>query len=341
MNLFERYLAEVGRQLPKGRRDDILSELRSLLEDAYEAHAAGGSGATADEQTRSEILAEFGPPERFAAAYLPERRYLIGPRYYPSFLSTLKICFWVVLGIVGTGLLLDLLDGFDSLPDFALTLGAAFGDLLTSAVSVFGMVVLIFLLIERGSSEPGERPEVDWDPQTLPQPEDPRRVDVPGTLVGMALAIVGLVVFNLLPDKVCVFFNIGADRFTVPMLGPAFAARLPWLNLYLLLGLGLGILTIRQGHWTRWLRLVDLLVHLLVFVFFFLLATGDMVVEFGADWLVSHGLPAESAQDLAEDVGPIMSTLLRVAFWVTLVVVGIGGIHKLRTVVAGERARRA
>lgn len=160
-------------------------------------------------------------------------------------------------------------------------------------------------------------------------------------MAGMALAVVALVVLNLLPEKVCVHFDLGAGNHTVPLLGPAFASRLPWLNLYLLLGLGLGVLTIRQSCWGRRLRLGDFLVHLLVVVFFFQLATGEMVIELGEGWLVSHGVPAEHAENLAGEVSPILATILRAAFWAALVAVGVSGVLKLKAFLVGHRATEA
>jgi hypothetical protein len=337
MSLFERYLAEVGRRLPGRRRDDILSELQSLLEDAFDARGGGQGNPVRDEEVAAEVLTEFGPPGQFAAAYLPERHYLIGPRYFRSFLTTVKICVWATVVIVGIGLFFELLAGFDSALDLARIVVASFNDLFSTALYLLGMVVLIFALVERTAPGREDPSNVDWDPRTLPQPKDPRRVDVPGTIVGMALAVVALVVFNLLPDKVCVHFDLGAGSHTVPLLGPAFASRLPWLNLYLLLGLGLGVLTIRQGYWGRWLRLGDFLIHLLIVVFFFQLATGEMVIELGADWLVSHGVPAEHAANLAGEVSPILATILRVAFWVALVAVGVNAVLKLKALLVGAR----
>ncbi|MFH1845825.1 MAG: hypothetical protein ABIF77_21790 [bacterium] len=337
MSLFERYLAEVGRRLPRERREDILSELHSLLEDAFEARGGSQGDTESDEDLAAEVLVEFGPPGQIATAYLPGKRYLIGPRYFASFVTTMQICFWVILAIVGTGLLFDLFGGIDSLVDLARTVGASFNDLISSILSLLGMVVLIFALIERATPDAENRTKADWDPRTLPQPKDTRRIDIPGTVVGMALAVVALVVFNLLPDKVCIHFDFGAGNYTVPMLGPAFASQLPWLNAYLLLGLGLGILTIRHGRWERGLRLADFLIHLLLVFFFYQLATGAMVVELGADWLVSHGVPAEHAADLAEDVSPILATILRIAFWVALAAVGFSGLFKLKAFLTGDR----
>ena len=41
MELIERYLHEVGRNLPKKNRDDILAEIRSDLEDRLEERTTG------------------------------------------------------------------------------------------------------------------------------------------------------------------------------------------------------------------------------------------------------------------------------------------------------------
>ena len=41
MNLIERYLQEVGRSLPSGQREEILTELRSSLYHALESNAQG------------------------------------------------------------------------------------------------------------------------------------------------------------------------------------------------------------------------------------------------------------------------------------------------------------
>jgi len=338
MSLFDRYLAEVGQRLPRERREDILSELRTLLADAFEARGGDQNSSAPDEDLAAEILVEFGPPGQIATAYLPGKRYLIGPRYFSSFVSTMQICFWVMLAIVGTGLLFDLFDGFDSLWALARTIGASFNDLVSSLLSLLGMVVLIFALIERATPGAENRPLTVWDPRTLPLPKDTRRIDVPGTMVGMALAVVALVVLNMIPDKVCFHFDLGAGNYTVPMLGPTFVSQLPWLNGYLLLGLGLGVLTIRHGRWERGLRLADLLIHLLLVIFFYQLATGAMVVELGADWLVSHGVPADHATDLAEEVGPILATILRIAFWVALVAAVFSGLFKLKAFLTGDRS---
>ncbi|HSQ18530.1 MAG TPA: hypothetical protein VLM83_12575, partial [Anaerolineales bacterium] len=76
MELVTRYVSEVGRQLPEKTRADLEKEIRSLIEAALDDRAQK-TGRPVDEDMIVEVLKEFGPPEKMAASYLPER-YLIG-----------------------------------------------------------------------------------------------------------------------------------------------------------------------------------------------------------------------------------------------------------------------
>ena len=90
MNLIDRYVTEVGKNLPllKGR-EDIEKELRSTLEDMLEDRAST-KGHMRDETMEIELLKEYGSPQKVAATYNPHP-YLIGPRLFPFFLFVLKL----------------------------------------------------------------------------------------------------------------------------------------------------------------------------------------------------------------------------------------------------------
>jgi len=78
-NLIERYVQEVGRNLPRNMRADVELELRSLLADSLEERESDNP-----EETIVELLEELGPPAAFAANYLPQR-HLVGPTLFPFF----------------------------------------------------------------------------------------------------------------------------------------------------------------------------------------------------------------------------------------------------------------
>src|SRR5271157_3332190 len=94
MELIERYLQEIGRHLPANKRADILSELRSSLNDSLEAQ----TNDQPSEEAVIQIIKEMGAPRKVAASYYPEGQYLIGPEMFPLFQ---RIAGFVVAGTVG------------------------------------------------------------------------------------------------------------------------------------------------------------------------------------------------------------------------------------------------
>ncbi len=90
MNMIDQYIFEVGENLPEKLRADLEKEIRSLIEDTLEERSRTYSRAIDDDMI-AEVLKEFGPPERMAASYQPQK-YLIGPKLYPTFILVLKDC---------------------------------------------------------------------------------------------------------------------------------------------------------------------------------------------------------------------------------------------------------
>jgi hypothetical protein len=77
MDLIDRYLAAVRRQLPPEQQQDIVQELGdSLRSEAEEHQAHTGRALTEDEQAA--LLKKRGHPWLLASRYLSQQ-YLIGP----------------------------------------------------------------------------------------------------------------------------------------------------------------------------------------------------------------------------------------------------------------------
>src|SRR5574338_964427 len=105
MNLIDRYIAEVGKHLPRKNRADIEAEIRSTLEDMLEERSQGTGPA--DEATVMAMLKDYGAPREVAAKY-KTHQYLIGPRLFPIFEMVVKIVFAVVAGASLIGLAVNL-----------------------------------------------------------------------------------------------------------------------------------------------------------------------------------------------------------------------------------------
>lgn len=97
MRLVEQYLEQVGRHLSEEVREDILSELRSSIEE--ELLELGDQGDL-DDQQQALVIERYGHPIKVAAAYRAPQ-YLIGPELFPAFVQTLYTVFTVsIIGII-------------------------------------------------------------------------------------------------------------------------------------------------------------------------------------------------------------------------------------------------
>ena len=162
MDLLERYLADIRRNLPAREADDIVAELRDLLlARAEEQEAKMGS------VDWIALLQDFGHPIVIAARYR-RQQWLIGPELYPFYLHFLKAIVGIVL-IVVTALAAMRLAIWGTDPVAAVV--GWLGSLWWSAASTVGWVTIIFVFIERfgGGSATKCR---HWKPSELPDVVD-------------------------------------------------------------------------------------------------------------------------------------------------------------------------
>ena len=89
MELLDRYLQAIKKQLPRNRQNDILAELRANYEAQLEdKEAALGRPLTTGEA--EDWLRQLGAPMVVAARYLPQQ-YVIGPAIFPIYWYVLKM----------------------------------------------------------------------------------------------------------------------------------------------------------------------------------------------------------------------------------------------------------
>lgn len=336
MKFIERYVHEVGRQLPRRLREDVERELLSTLEDAVEAR--GREKPDADrESLELEVLRDLGPPEGMAASYRPGKPYLIGPGLYHGFLLTMKLCLGILAGIFVLGWILREGDAAGTWPAWGVRVALSLGILMEEAVSVLGWVVLIFAFIERASPDrtSAARP---WDPRTLPKVADPDRIHPGGWIAAAAIWTLLLILLNLFPGRFGAPVSMDGGMEFVPILGPGFTRLLPLLDLYLIAGVGLSLFLVRRRRWSPATRWADFGLQALLVVFFARLRTADQVFLSEAERLVARGVGSEFARRYEEAVGPILGPLVRIAVLVALIAAFAALVHKL---VLGVRASRS
>ncbi len=259
MELIERYLNEIGRRLPKAKRDDIRDELRSAFNDALESRAVGEPS----EADVVAVLEDFGSPETVAASYSGDR-YLIGPRLYPQFKNVLRIVLTVLAGVVVLGFAVSLFRGDFGLAKLARELVGLVTGLLDSAITSIGIVVIVFAILERLEVGGGVR-EKRWNPRDLPAVRDvdlTRRFD---SVAGIVFPAMILILINVFRDQIgvmvytgtSVVFGLGAPGGRL-LLNDVFLDNLPWLNTSLLLAMALSVWLLWSGRWHTSTRILTI-----------------------------------------------------------------------------------
>jgi len=279
MELINRYVHEVGEHLPERMREDVETELRSLLMDAVEARAREASRPVDDEIT-SRVLREFGRPEDVARRYAPEAEYLIGPRLFPTYkrVATLVgIVFGalflasVVLGILRT--VQNPESGFAPAP----LLGGAW-DLLKSLLFNLALLTLAFAVAERVLMR-RELAGKEWDPSKLLAIASPERISLVGRVIQIYLIILVAALFNFYPQWVG-FAVVNRGIALHSILLPEFARYLPALNILFAAAIAYNLWTLRVGRQTPATRWGELALGLLGAGVLALIITGPPVFRY-------------------------------------------------------------
>ena len=231
------YLYTIGKYLTPSQRDDVLKEIEANLYDYLEENFGK------KDYSNSEIEAairSMGHPKAVAQAYQNTPRSIIGPAYIDTYWLVVKIA------LVGTaigltvGHLLDLTSAENGVQIFT----RLFIDIFSSGLSAFGMITLIFVLIQHYSSETTLTNDPAWKLSELEKaPEPYQKVSLVDLIVETFFICFGLVVinsaapvfmFSLNGTKITPLVNMGAFAPYVILITIALVASL-LLNLYLLI----------------------------------------------------------------------------------------------------------
>lgn len=299
MNLIDRYVAEVGKNLSllKGRKD-IEKELRSTLEDMLEDRAQS-TGRARDEALEIEVLKEYGSPQKVAATYNPHP-YLIGPKLFPFYLFVLKIVLTVVVSVM---LVLAGVQAVTDTPfmgaDFVKIIGQGLGSTLSAAIAAFGNVTLVFAILERVLPEKeigGFNDEKDWDPASLAKEPDPDSVSRSELIFEIVFTFVALAILNVYPQWLGLFFFTENERVFIPIFTEKFFQFVPYINVVLIAEILLDVYLLRNAIWTRLTRLSKVLIEAASLTLTVLILRTPEVIGFSAESLANGPFPPAQAE---------------------------------------------
>lgn len=300
MELLDRYVAEVGKNLPRRTRTDIEAELRSTLQDVLEDRSRE-TGRPVDDELTSDILKEYGAPAKVAAAY-KTNQYVVGPRLFPTFEMVLKIVLAVLAVVSLVGLVISIVSTTMSAAELAMAIFRSAGQLLVGSITAFGNIVIVFAILERTlpRAEFEEKAKA-WDPASLAREPDPDQTKRGELISEVVFTIIALVVFNFYPQVIGIPIVVDGHLTIVPLLSEAFFVYLPWLNTLWLLVLVLDVVLLRAEVWTLSTRLAKIGLSLATIALAYVMLTGPGLVSVTPDALAL--LP------IGDAVGPFTAAL--------------------------------
>ncbi len=327
MNLIDKYIAEVGKHLPRRNRLDIEAEIRSTLEDMLEERKQGA----ADDGEVTALLKEYGAPRKVAESYVGPR-YLIGPRMYPFFVMVTRIVLTVLFAVSLAGLGISLSKSGMTGPEFLRTVGNAVLELLSGLIAAFGNIVIVFAILERVLPKQDFEKEIeDWDPKELASEPDPDRLKFGEQIFELIFLVLVLVILNLYPGIIGFgFFNEGQWVFITPVLTKAFFSYLPWINFLFLLQIGLDLYLLRHGVWNMASRIANILLELANIALAVTMLRGPALVAMTPGQFAGTPL-ADAAEFFAKGANLLPTLVLTVVIIVSSVEVAQGVYRLLKS----------
>jgi len=277
MNLLDKYVAEVGKHLPRKNRADIEAEIRSTLEDMLEERS---QGQAVDDEMMKSLLKEYGSPKKVAATYKP-KQYLISPRMFPIFELVTRIV-WIVLFAVSLfGLVVGLAKVDLTSAEVLSQVGGWAAGLFSSLTAALGNIVLVFAIIERTQAvNEFEKEFDDWDPAELEVEPDPALVKRGELIATIIFTVLGLVIFNLYPDLIAIHMNTNGRWTSTPIFTDAFFRFLPWINVMGLAQIGFNAFMLARDIWKPFTRILGLLVEVAGAVLTVIILTTPHIFSF-------------------------------------------------------------
>jgi hypothetical protein len=334
MNLLDKYVNEVGKHLSRKSRPDIEAEIRSTLQDMLEDRSEH-SGKPIDDAMTVEVLREFGAPDKVAASYVGAK-YLIGPRLYPIFILVVQIVIAVLFGVGIFGLIAS---GAFAKPfmgnEFLSFFGKFWAEMIGGMITAFGNIVIIFAILERviPASEFEKGEEKTWDPAQLAREPDPDQVETGEMIATIIFTSIALVILNLYPDLVGMYFTVGGNWVFVPALSDAFFTYLPWINLLGVLQIIFSLFMLRETMWKTWTRIINILLEVGTIALATAMLMGPALIDLTSEMLT--GTPAGEA---AEVLIPILNIVPVIVLAIIIVLSSIEIVKTVYKLIKGRPA---
>lgn len=283
MKLLDLYIEELGKHLPVKTRKDIQAEIKSTLLDMLEERSANENKPVDDDMVKA-VLAEYGSPQKVASQY-GEHNYLISPRIYPAYISVLRIVGVVLVAVMLFVMVLTNLFGNAPAESLGIAILESLMTIVNMLVISFGIITLIFALIERTSPDEIKFETESWKPESLLEKDNTPKVKLVELALEITFTIIGFVLITFYRDAIAIynFTDGGWDR--VPLLSDAIVAYLPYIIAYMGLTIALDLYVIRKMAWDIFAQIAKIalkVVNIVITIFFI---TGPDLIKVSEEGL--------------------------------------------------------
>lgn len=287
MKLINLYVQEVTRRLPEKMRADIAMELHSTIEDMLPENYT--------EQDVKRALEKLGNPASLAAEYKDQPMHLIGPKFYDTYVTILKM----VLGITSiVVLVLFFIDKIGSIQgneislliNGSILLGEAIWVLLGTVIQVFFWVTIVFIILDRTISpsihEPLTLSGEKWNPSALDNITyiPPQKAISKGeVLFGLSWTIIWALLYFNATHLIAVYESqenqIGL-QFKLPIFNQEILISYwPIVVLFIIFEILMTIYKAKIRQWTTKLALSNAIINLAGIVFFIIIASNPNLLN--------------------------------------------------------------
>ena len=252
-DLIERYIYDITRRLPEDERSEVRREFEANIADMLQGDS-GDSDASYTEDDIKEVLTTLGPPRKIAEQYRQKPRYLISPAMYELYISVLKL---VVLIVGVVCLCVGILMAVFSPSSIGESIGNAIGMGFEGAVQAALWVTLGFVIADRAGVK-----EKAWTVDDLPCVPEQEAVTIPRSesIVEMILSVFFPVFVILMITRGEWFFVLVQDaQIIIPFSEAALFRAIPYLIIFGIIGLVMGILKLIFARWNFRLCLANII----------------------------------------------------------------------------------
>jgi hypothetical protein len=251
MNLIEIYIDQVIKYLPPAEREDVKKELY--------AHILSMLDEDHDETDMKKVLSELGDPVDLADKYRDKKRYLIGPKYYHSYMKVLKLIIPIMAAVGMLAFFLDYIFANQNMSIIDAIAGCIISAI-QAAAGVFTVFTIVFAVVEYSSTDKIIKKK-KWNVEDLKKAEYiAQPIPKSEGIVSIIFSVLFFAILYYTPGLIGWYVHENGMLVNTPLFDVNILSRyMPLITLAILFGVLTAILKIVFGYWNIRLAVVNAL----------------------------------------------------------------------------------